>query len=355
MQRSPLTAWDRKLSAGFGLLLGLVAAPQAAMGQGCMPLRFTSPSVGGEHVPFLEAHAWQFGVAARRVATHRFYVGSHEDETQAPFGQPLYLGLNSLDLSLTYATSDRLSFTMVLPLSYSTANNINADGNRYTVSSKGVGDVNLMGNLWLRQPGAHPSGNVILGLGVKAPTGSNHVMSDFHVPGGVIQTPLSQTVQLGDGGWATLLQAQAFQQVFNRASAYASGSYSVSLRTHTDVLWGPANALWAVPDVYSARLGLAYAINADPVLTVSLGGRVDGTPTSDLIGGRTDYYRHAGYTGYIDPGLSYQMGRNQFNLNVPVRVRHNYLSMTLSDGTVRRGEGGVNDFVIYASWTRGFR
>jgi hypothetical protein len=340
---------------GFGLLLGLVDAPEAAMGQGCMPLRFTSPSVGGEHVAFLEAHAWQFGVAARRVATHRFFVGTHEDETQAPGGQPLYLGLYSLDLSLSYASSDRLSFTMVVPLSYSTASNINADLNRHEVSSKGVGDVNLMGNLWLRTPGAHPNGNVIVGFGVKAPTGSNHVMGDFYAPGAVTQQPLPQTAQLGDGGWATLLQAQAFQQVVNRVSVYGSGFYSVSLRTHTDVLWAPANTQWAVPDVYSARLGFAYALKADPVLTLSLGGRVDGTPTRDLIGGRTDYYRHNGYTMYADPGLSFQVGRNQFNLNVPVRVRHDYLSTTLSDGTVRPGAGGVNDFVIYASWTRGFR
>src|SRR5581483_7993462 len=119
MERSFLVKCDRLLSVGFGLLVALVAPPGTAMGQGCMPLRFTSPSVGGEHVPFLEAHAWQFGLAARRVATHRFFVGSHEDETQAPGGQPLYLGLNSLDLSLTYATGDRSSFTLVVPLSYS--------------------------------------------------------------------------------------------------------------------------------------------------------------------------------------------------------------------------------------------
>lgn len=354
MQRCFSTAWDRQLSVGFGLLLGLGAAPKAAMGQGCMPLRFTSPNVGGEHVPFLEAHSWQFGVAARRVATHRFFVGTHEDETQAPGGQPLYIGLNSLDLSLSYATSDRLSFTMVVPLSYSTVSSINPDLNRHEVSSMGVGDVNLMGNLWLRSPGPHPSGNVIIGLGVKSPTGNNHVKADFFVPGAVTQEPLAQTAQLGDGGWAALLQAQAFQQIVNRVSVYGSGSYSVSLRTHTDVLWPPANTQWAVPDVYSARVGLAYALKADPVVTMSLGGRVDGTPTSDLVGGRTDYYRHAGYTMYVDPGLSYQMGRNQFTLNVPVRVRHNYLSMTLSDGTVRPGSGGVNDFVIYAGWTRGF-
>ena len=353
MRRSYVTAWTQWLATGFVFLLGLVAVPRAAGAQGCMPLRFTSPSLGGEHVPYLAAHSWQFGVAARRVATHRVFAGSQEDETQAPGGQPLYLRLNSLDLSLGYATSDRLSFTLVVPLSYSTASSINPDANRYKVSSKGVGDINLMGNYWLGTPGLHPNGNAIVGLGVKAPTGSNHVMGDFGVPGAVIQAPLPQTVQLGDGGWAVLLQAQAFQQVASRTSAYASGFYSVSLRKHTDVVWPPANIEWAVPDVYTGRLGLSYQVKRDPAFSISLGGRIDGTTTKDLIGGSTDYYRHAGYTMYVDPGLSYQVGRDQFNLNVPVRVRHNYLSMTLSDGTVRPGLGGVGDFVIYASWIHG--
>ena len=118
------------------------------------------------------------------------------------------------------------------------------------------------------------------------------------------------------------------------------------------MFWPPANTEWAVPDLYSARLGLSYQLKQEPALSMSLGGRVDGTTSRDLIGGRTDFYRHAGYTMYVDPGLSYQIGRNQFNLNVPVRVRHNYLSLTLSDGTVRPGGGGVSDFVIYAMWSR---
>jgi hypothetical protein len=163
---------------------------------------------------------------------------------------------------------------------------------------------------------------------------------------------LPQTAQLGDGGWAILLQAQAFHQVFSRVSAYFSGIYSISLKQNTDVPWPPAgNALWAVPDIYSARLGLGYLVKADPGLSLSLGGRIDGTTTRDLVGGRTDYYRHAGYTVFVEPGITLQLGPSQFVVNVPVRVYHNYLSMTLSDGTVRPGSGGVGDYVIYAGYT----
>jgi hypothetical protein len=339
--------------SGLGILLVFLVAPGVAGGQGCMPLRFTSASLGGQRAPYLLPHEWQVGVAVRRVATNRFFVGTQEDESRAPGGQPLNLRLNSVDLSVTYATSERLSLTLTVPLSYSTASNVYPDLQRHQVSSTGVGDINLMGNFWLGAPTRHPNGNVSVGLGVKSAMGNNHVLGNFYdAQGNVSRVPISQTVQLGDGGWAVLLQGQGFRQIFPRGSAYFSGFYSVSLRQHTDVLWPSANALWAVPDVYSARLGLSYGLTSEAGLSVSLGGRVDGTTVRDLIGGRTDYYRSAGYTMFVEPGVSWQRGPNQVTLNVPVRVHHSYLSMQLSTGQTRIGMGGVNDYVIYAGYSR---
>jgi hypothetical protein len=344
----------RFVTIGLSVGLALATFSRAASGQGCMPLHFTSATLGGQQAPFLLPHEWQVGVAARRVASNRVFLDSHEDESVAPGGQPLYLRLNSLDLSASYGLTEQLSVTFTVPLSHSTASNVYPDGIRHTVDGTGIGDINLMGNFWLGTPGKHPKGNLQLGLGVKAPTGRNHVLGNaYDSLGNVAAAPIPQTVQPGDGGWAVLTQAQAFQQLFSRASAYFTGFYSISLRQHTDVLWAPANALWAVPDVYTARLGLSYALKVEPGLVLSLGGRVDGTPTSDLIGGRTDYFRHAGYTVYVDPGLSVQLGRNQFTLNVPVRVRHTYFDMIVGNPqVVRPGIGGVADYVIYAGYTR---
>lgn len=351
MLRRSRAVWSRQVSMGLGMLL---AAPAVAFGQGCMPLRFTSPALGGQQAAFLLPHEWQVGVSARRVATNRFFVGTQEDETKAPLGQPLNLRLNSVDLSFSYALSSRFSLTLTAPLSYSTIETTHADHLRHQVSNTGVGDLNVAGNLWLGAPTQHPNGNVSLGFGVKAPTGRYHTTGDVHDSlGNVSQAPLTQTVQLGDGGWAVLLQGQAFQQVFPRGSVYFSGSYSVSLRQHTDVQRSPG-VLTAVPDVYSARLGLAYGLMAEPGLSVSLGGRIDGTPVGNLVGGKTDFFRSAGYTLFIDPGVSLQNGPDQFTLSVPVRVRHNYLSMRLSTGQTRVGMGGVNDYVIYAGYSRRF-
>ena len=341
------------LIRAIGVAAALSAGAAQLSAQGCMPLRFTSPSLGGQATSFLRPHEWQVGIAGRRVATNRFYGGSHENEALAPGGQQLQLRLNSADVSIAYGISERVAATLTVPFSYSTASNFYPDGLRHRVSSTGIGDINAVTTFWLASPSRHPLGNAQLGIGIKTPTGSNHVLGTAYDANGTpFQAPIPQTVQLGDGGWAIPVQLQAFQQIASRVSVYASGLYSISLREHTDVFWPQANTFWAVPDVYSARVGMGYGLAPSHGLSVSLGGRVDGTTSRDLIGGSDDFYRHAGYSMYVEPGLSLVTGPNQFTLSVPVRVRVNYLTLTLSDGSLRPGGGGANDYVIYWGYTR---
>jgi hypothetical protein len=269
-----------------------------------------------------------------------------------PGGQPLFLKLNSLDLSATYGLTERLSVTATVPISYSSQSLFYPDGLRHQTSTGGIGDVNVMANAWVFDPGSHVGGNLYVGLGVKAPTGSYHSMADvWDSTGAVSQADVPQTMQQGDGGFAVLAQLQAFQQLFAGASLYLSGDYSASLRQHTDVLWPQAKALWAVPDVYSARAGLSYAALPQWGLAFSGGWRIDGTTTRDVFHAAGDFYRHAGYSMYLEPGLTLIQGPNQFALTVPVRVRANYLTVSTSAGP-RLGAGGVNDYVIYATWSR---
>jgi len=135
---------------------------------------------------------------------------------------------------------------------------------------------------------------------------------------------LTPTLQLGDGGWAILSQAQAFQQVFARTSVYASGVYLASLRQHTDEVF--QGLLVSVPDVYSVRAGLAYGLAPDQGLSLSVGGRIDGTTVSDLIGGRDDYKRDAGYYVYVEPGLAEAKPEERFQFE-----RHGYFVADMLD------------------------
>ena len=154
-----------------------------------------------------------------------------------------------MDLSATYAVSEAVSsLTATVPFTYSSQSLFFPDGLRHETSSGGVGDVNVMANAWVFDPGSHVKGNLYVGLGVKAPTGSYHATAQvWDSTGATSQAPVPQTIQQGDGGFAILAQVQAYQQLFPSTSVYLSGDYSASLRQHTDVLWPQAGALWAVP------------------------------------------------------------------------------------------------------------
>jgi hypothetical protein len=356
MQRNVSVISYSRVAMGVAIAMTVLAIPAEISAQGCMPLHFTTPSLGGEGIVFLRPHQWQVGLAGRRVATNKFFLGDTQNETAGPFGHGVNLRLNSADLSLTYALTEQTSLSVAVPFFTGTAEQTNADGKRHEVSNSGVGDISATANRWLWAPSRHPSGNISLGLGVKTPTGGNHAVGDFYsATGTVTQSMITPTMQLGDGGWAILAQTQAFQQVFDRTAAYASGVYSASLKEHTDEVWGgwPTKFL-SVPDVYTARAGLAFALAPDQGVSASLGGRVDGTRMSDLFGGRDDYKRSPGYYIYVEPGVAWSSGLNQFTLSVPVRVRSNYYTVTLSDGTQKLGTGGVNDYIIYAGFSRRF-
>src|SRR5215471_7995549 len=129
-----------------------------------MPVRFLSPSLGGYsgNVP---AKHWEVGAAFRRLSADQWFVGSQVRESAAPFGQPLLLNIYSVDATVTYGVTDRLSVTMTVPFSRGTHSRFYADGQRRTVEAGGLGDVSGVANIWPWRPSREYSGNVTLGLG----------------------------------------------------------------------------------------------------------------------------------------------------------------------------------------------
>src|SRR5215469_8852470 len=135
-----------------------------------MPVRFLSPSLGGYSGSVPAGH-WEIGAAFRRLSADQWFVGSQVRESAAPFGQPLLLNLDSLDATITYGVTDRVSVTMTVPFSRGTHSRFYADGQRHTVKAAGVGDVSGIANVWLRKPSRESSGNVALGFGLKTASG----------------------------------------------------------------------------------------------------------------------------------------------------------------------------------------
>src|SRR5256712_6099520 len=323
-----------------------------------MPVRFTSPSLGGQRNSFIGAGEWQVGVAYRRLTADEGDVGTQGNEARAPFGQPLYLNINSLDFSVSYGLSDRLSLTLTLPFSYGTHSRFYADTARHKVSAHGLGDGNVVGSLWLLDPKVHVAGNVALGLGIKTPSGAYEFEDDFFLPKAPpVHGPGDEAIGLGDGGWGIMVQAQASKQVFARTSAYFFGAYLISPRESTEVaspIPGTPVVHLAVPDVYSARAGIAYALAPARGISLSLGGRIDGIPQGDLIGGRDNSFRRPGYSLYLDPGIALRRGRQKIFVWVAGLVPHEFQRSSIDQQRSFTGGGDLAEYLIFLGYTHRF-
>jgi hypothetical protein len=322
-----------------------------------MPIRFTSPSLGGQRQVFLQGGEWEFGLAYRHLAAHDWFVGDKVDQSSAPNGGHVRFDIHTIAISMAYGITERLSVQLAVPVSTGTESRIHPDGVRHMNSAAGFGDANLVGRFWLLDPASHRGGNLSLGLGVKAPTGNNAVKGDFGLPTGTVQWPVHPGLELGDGGWGVLLEAQAFQRVAYGLSAYLYGFYQLSPRDKSSVTLNPMTTMpLSVPDHYDARLGLAYAVWPRAGFSASLGARIDGMPVHDLIGG-SGGYRDPGYILYLDPGASLSWGREVVTASVPIRL-HGRFERNLNDlagGPGPHGDrGDLASYLIFLGYARRF-
>jgi hypothetical protein len=343
--------------AGLGLLPSSVAA------QGCEPIRFTTPiDLGGQGQAYQPRNQWRLTLAYRHLHSDQFFVGTEQNSTLAPNGESPVFNIHTFVADVGYSFSDRFQVNVSLPFSTATITRKWPDLVHHQQSATGIGDLSASGQLWLLNPRSHQNGNISVGLGFKAPTGSHTKVGTYYTATGSVPYFADQTVQPGDGGWAVTVQAQAFQRVMDGIYAYGSGSYMASPKAQTEVAinpTAPALTYWSVPDVYSARLGAAFSVWPDQGLSVSLGARMDGIPRHDLFGGGdSTTIKRTSRIFLADPGLSLNRGKSSFTLSVPIRVHVNRMKSLLEErtasGQLSVNGGGFAKFLVFASYSYRF-
>jgi hypothetical protein len=343
-----------KCAAVLWLAVTHTLAASRAAAQGCEPIRFLTPvSLGGEGQAYQPAREWQLTLAFRRLVSNEWFVGTEKTSEQAPGGRAPVFVIHTLLADVAYAINDRYRVRLSVPVSTGSLSRVWPDQSYRAQRATGIGDVSLLGEAWILQPRTHARGNVAVGLGVKAPTGSHTVESRFYTAAGPIDFPADQTIQPGDGGWGILLQVQGFRQVTERAHAYAFAFYMASPKARTEVEWRPnTGEYWSVPDVYSARLGGAFSVWPDQGLSVSLGGRVDGIPVHDLLGGGDgDTIKRTSYVVFADPGVSLTRGKGTLTLSVPVRLMVDRQKSLYERRTDALNSGGFARYLVFASYS----
>jgi hypothetical protein len=266
---------------------------------------------------------------------------------------------------MTYGLNTRWYAAITIPTVINTRSSLYEHGRdeRNTTFSRGLADIRLGVGYWILDPETHPGGNLAIGAGLKLPTGNYNASDIFYNvgPEGSPQVrPVDQSIQPGDGGFGITLDYQWYQALFPGLFLYSGGFYlsnpreTNGIRTFRETL-SPIlenEAIMSVPDQYSVRLGVSYAVSER--FSASFGGRFDAVPVKDLIGG-SDGFRRPGNVLSVDPGLSYVVRGFSVNLNVPWAIRRERpQSVTdreteISTGNPRNGDAAFADYLINLS------
>lgn len=374
-------------AAGLALCLSLAAA-RPTYAQGCVASRMEAPSCtaghSGDETREVESYnlrkgRWQASFGYRWFRSHRHFVGSVEQNAENVANGTAERDRSSTEvinhvhipvLGMSYGVTDRLSVSADLP--YFTALRRSPwSGSRptYATHASGISDLNLMARYWLGTPSRSGSQNLAFGLGLKLPTGNDRVEDDFLArldskTGQRIydRRPVDNSIQPGDGGYGLIAEVQAFKSL-GRVTAFATGNYMVTPQEQNDYLRDPSNlnpdpssAYYSIADQYAARVGLVTSVKR---IGFSLAGRLEGVPSSDLVGGDMGR-RRPGYSVAIEPGVSYLWKRTQMSVSVPYlvrRVRTQNISDKIQSAATGRhvnGDAAFADFVVIVGFSRRF-
>ena len=334
-----------------------------------------------QHSYNLPKGKWQANFGYRHFRSFRHFVGSVEQNAENVANgtaESDRAGTNVINhvhqpiFGATYGVTDRLSVSADLPYFQALRRQPWA-GSRPTFATEanGISDLVFTGRYWLGDPHKSNGQNLSFGLGFKLPTGNDRAEDDFLIRVAQDGTritevrPVDQSIQPGDGGFGILTEVQAFKG-FGRFVAFASGAYLMNPRETNDFNRngpsgaidnsGAENHLLSIADQYVARVGVATSLKW---VGVSLGLRVEGTPSSDLIGGDRGR-RRPGYTLGLDPGVTYSWKRNALSVNVPIAIRRvrsqNYADKlaTEESGEFQNGDAAFADYAIVVALSHRF-
>lgn len=309
----------------------LYLLPQEIYAQGCVAIRQFSGlgnAVGQGNI--LETGEWNISTNYRYFKSFRHFRGTHEETNRIEDGTEVINRQHGLDLNISYAFSERVYGIISLPFQYNDRSSLYEHGRteRYTTYSKGLGDIRIGAGYWLLSGERAKKGNTAVGLGIKLPTGNYAATSIFYNQGDAGTTEektVDQSIQLGDGGTGLILDFQGLWNLGSTNFLYYDGFYLINPRESNGT---PTNrrrsneAFMSVPDQYAFRTGIFRSFEKIHGLGLSLGGRLEGIPVKDLIGG-SEGFRRPGYIISVEPGISYMKGNVTGTLNVPIALWRN--------------------------------
>lgn len=351
-----------------------------------MTARISSPSLGAASIQ--EPGTWTVAASHRWQYSDRHFVRDEEQKHRQREGSEVINDIHLIDLSASYALTKRISATLSVPFQFATRSQAVRDTrrtggpnsplvnpsqypapdgrvggaviDRYETSAYGLSDLKLLATGWVFDPEKHKDQNLSLGLGVLFPTGEKDhkdVFKVFATNAAGMYAPRTETrnvdnsIQPGAGVWGIIFDLYAYKELLTNLTVFASGTYIATPEEDAGVYDGPNDTgrIWSTGDSYLARAGVGYTLLPRYGLSLTLGGRLEGTPPEDLIGG-SGGRRRPGYAVSIEPGLVFLKNRWFASFSAPVALYRN----RQDDSEGREGDAAFADFMTLFTVGRSF-
>lgn len=353
----------------FTLLMVLTACTISihnAYTQGCVAVRNMS---GCSLVPDSTLNTrWLLSLNYRFFESYKHFRGKHEEKERVENGTQVINHDNSIVLGAAYRISKKWMVAVSIPWLYIDRSSLyehkgNSSGERYSTSSRSLGDVRISGYYQLFPN--HAKVQLSLGLGIKLPTGNYNYKDYFHKTGSQGQDTLvlqavDQSIQPGDGGTGAIAEADFTYRFNRRVQAYTTGMYMANPRNTNGTLRSqnlvnniPRSNELSVADQFLVRTGARVLIAN---FMFSAGIRYEGIPVEDLIG-LSDGFRRPGYILSAEPGIAWLKGRHTLSFNVPVALERNRTQSVLDKkrteitGNYVHGDAAFADYLIALSYS----
>jgi len=325
--------------------------------------RISAPSLGA--ASYQTPGTWFGSVSERWQYSDRHFIGDREQTQRTEEGSQVINNINVVDVGVSYAISKRFSATLDIPFQFATrSQRPRLNGvlqPRFETSADGLGDVKLLGTAWLLNPDHNKKFNISVGLGVKFPTGEKDAKDTFQVSKGAAPNQtltyavrnVDQSIQPGDGGWGIIFDLYAFREIITNLNAYVAGTYISEPQETAGVVNGAGPTLMSVADSYLFRAGFGYTVLPKYGLSLTLGGRMEGTPVRDLIG-ESGGFRRPGFGISIEPGVLYVKDGWSASVSAPVALYRNRETSVLDEKSGGHGDAAFADFMLLFSIGKAF-
>jgi hypothetical protein len=301
----------------------------------------------------LSPRRWQIAVGYRYQHSHRHFVGTEEQVERAELRTEVNNKIHVLDFAATYEVNSRFNLSLSVPIFFAERFRENAPDQ--ATHAKGIGDISVIGRIWLLPSPNESRQNISIGVGVKFPTGKSNVQDTVLTPTGPVTRNVDQSIQPGDGGYGAVLDFQAYKAV-KQVRLFATGVYLINPRNMNGVLTGRgrlSEAIMSVADQYLYRVGAVMPFPKVRSLAWSMGIRGEGVPSTDLIG-KSDGFRRPGFAISLEPGLILTKGRQAWSFSVPIALIRDRTRSVPDIRDNAHGDAAFADYIILVGYSRHF-